>query len=89
MLAVFAPTGPRTPEGYAAARAVADAKLAAIKALAKTDTRIGLHIGSKDMAHLVAAADVAIGAGGSSAWEQGFQNTDCFRRQQRPQLQLP
>lgn len=44
--------------------------LAAIKALAKTDTRIGLHVGSKDMAHLVAAADVAIGAGGSSAWER-------------------
>ena len=44
--------------------------LAAIKALAKKDARIGLHVGSRDMAHLVAAADIAIGAGGSSAWER-------------------
>jgi UDP-2,4-diacetamido-2,4,6-trideoxy-beta-L-altropyranose hydrolase len=44
--------------------------LSAIKALATQDPRIGLHVGSKDMAHLVAAADIAIGAGGSSAWER-------------------
>lgn len=44
--------------------------LAAIKALASQDPRIGLHVGSKDMAHLIAAADIAIGAGGSSAWER-------------------
>lgn len=35
VLAVFTPQGPRTPEGYAKAKAETDAKLAAIKAIAQ------------------------------------------------------
>jgi UDP-2,4-diacetamido-2,4,6-trideoxy-beta-L-altropyranose hydrolase len=41
-----------------------------LEALARTDARVGLHIDARDMAALIAAADIAVGAGGSSAWER-------------------
>jgi len=41
-----------------------------LAALAKADPRISLHIDARDMADLIAAADIAVGAGGSSAWER-------------------
>jgi spore coat polysaccharide biosynthesis predicted glycosyltransferase SpsG len=44
--------------------------LPGLSALAETDARIGLHVDAQDMAALVAAADLAVGAGGSSAWER-------------------
>lgn len=44
--------------------------LSVIQALAEADPRVGLHIDTPDMAELVAGADLAIGAGGSSAWER-------------------
>lgn len=42
--------------------------LAKLQALA--DPRITLHVDTHDMAGLIAAADLAVGAGGSSAWER-------------------
>jgi UDP-2,4-diacetamido-2,4,6-trideoxy-beta-L-altropyranose hydrolase len=44
--------------------------LPVIDALAEEDPRIGLHVETRDMAALTAAADLAVGAGGSSAWER-------------------
>jgi UDP-2,4-diacetamido-2,4,6-trideoxy-beta-L-altropyranose hydrolase len=44
--------------------------LPAIEALAEADPRVILHVDARDMADLVAAADLAVGAGGSSAWER-------------------
>jgi UDP-2,4-diacetamido-2,4,6-trideoxy-beta-L-altropyranose hydrolase len=41
-----------------------------LEALAKTDSRVTVHIDARDMAELIAAADIAVGAGGSSAWER-------------------
>ena len=41
-----------------------------LEALARADARVNLHIDARDMAGLIAAADIAIGAGGSSAWER-------------------
>jgi UDP-2,4-diacetamido-2,4,6-trideoxy-beta-L-altropyranose hydrolase len=41
-----------------------------LAALAARDRRVRLHIDTDDMATLVADADVAIGAGGSSVWER-------------------
>jgi UDP-2,4-diacetamido-2,4,6-trideoxy-beta-L-altropyranose hydrolase len=41
-----------------------------ISALAGHDRRIHLHINTNEMANLVAEADLAIGAGGSSVWER-------------------
>jgi UDP-2,4-diacetamido-2,4,6-trideoxy-beta-L-altropyranose hydrolase len=38
--------------------------------LASRDRRLTLHIDSREMAALTAAADIAIGAGGSSVWER-------------------
>jgi UDP-2,4-diacetamido-2,4,6-trideoxy-beta-L-altropyranose hydrolase len=44
--------------------------LPAIEALAEQDPRVGLHVDTRDMADLVAEADIAVGGGGSSAWER-------------------
>ncbi|HEY3887373.1 MAG TPA: UDP-2,4-diacetamido-2,4,6-trideoxy-beta-L-altropyranose hydrolase [Caulobacteraceae bacterium] len=41
-----------------------------LEAVARTDARVSVHVDVRDMAGLVAAADIAIGAGGSSAWER-------------------
>jgi spore coat polysaccharide biosynthesis predicted glycosyltransferase SpsG len=41
-----------------------------LEALARVDPRVSLHIDARDMADLIAAADIAVGAGGSSAWER-------------------
>lgn len=38
--------------------------------LAATDDRVELHIDAPDMAGLIARADLAVGAGGSSVWER-------------------
>jgi UDP-2,4-diacetamido-2,4,6-trideoxy-beta-L-altropyranose hydrolase len=43
--------------------------LPALQALAK-EGRVTLHIDTNDMAGLIAAADIAVGAGGSSVWER-------------------
>lgn len=44
--------------------------LARLRPLAEADTRVRLHVDTRDMAGLAAAADLAVGAGGSSAWER-------------------
>jgi UDP-2,4-diacetamido-2,4,6-trideoxy-beta-L-altropyranose hydrolase len=44
--------------------------LPAMQTLAAADPRIDLHVDARDMAGLAARADLAIGAGGSSAWER-------------------
>ena len=44
--------------------------LASLTKIARRDTRILLHIDTPHMARLTAEADVAIGAGGSTAWER-------------------
>ena len=41
-----------------------------LEALAATDPRIVLHVEALDMARLIAAADLGVGAGGSSTWER-------------------
>jgi UDP-2,4-diacetamido-2,4,6-trideoxy-beta-L-altropyranose hydrolase len=41
-----------------------------LEALARADPRVSLHIDARDMAALIAVADIAVGAGGSSAWER-------------------
>ncbi len=46
------------------------ASLPTIETLAEQDARVGLHVDARDMAGLIAAADLVIGAGGSSAWER-------------------
>jgi UDP-2,4-diacetamido-2,4,6-trideoxy-beta-L-altropyranose hydrolase len=43
---------------------------ARMAALAARDERVRLHIDAKDMPALTAAADLAVGAGGSSVWER-------------------
>jgi UDP-2,4-diacetamido-2,4,6-trideoxy-beta-L-altropyranose hydrolase len=44
--------------------------LDALAALAETDRRVRLHVDSSEMATLMADADLAVGAGGSSVWER-------------------
>jgi len=44
--------------------------LAALAPLASHDPRLTLHVDTAEMAALTAAADLAIGAGGSSVWER-------------------
>lgn len=44
--------------------------LAAVQALASGNSRISLHVDSSDMAALTAAADLAVGAPGTSSWER-------------------
>ncbi|HEX4197168.1 MAG TPA: UDP-2,4-diacetamido-2,4,6-trideoxy-beta-L-altropyranose hydrolase [Caulobacteraceae bacterium] len=41
-----------------------------LQALARVDSRVTVHVDARDMAGLIAAADIAVGAGGSSAWER-------------------
>lgn len=41
-----------------------------LEALARTDPRVSVHVDARDMAGLIAAADIGVGAGGSSAWER-------------------
>ena len=44
--------------------------LAALAPVASRDLRLTLHVDTREMAELTAAADLAIGAGGSSVWER-------------------
>lgn len=44
--------------------------LAVLKAQAKTDCSLRLHVDSHAMAELMSQADIAVGAGGSSVWER-------------------
>ena len=44
--------------------------LSTLAPLASRDPRLTLHVDTRDMAALTAAADLAIGAGGSSVWER-------------------
>ncbi len=46
------------------------ASLATVQAMAAVDARIRLHVDTREMAALTAAADIAIGAGGGSQWER-------------------
>ena len=46
------------------------ASLAVLAPMASRDPRLTLHVDTRDMATLTAAADLAIGAGGSSVWER-------------------
>jgi UDP-2,4-diacetamido-2,4,6-trideoxy-beta-L-altropyranose hydrolase len=46
------------------------ASLPALSDLAARDPRIEVHVDVRDMAALMASADIAIGAGGSSVWER-------------------
>ena len=41
-----------------------------LRDLARQDARIELHVDARDMAELTAAADIAIGAAGSTTWER-------------------
>ncbi|WP_204318388.1 hypothetical protein, partial [Klebsiella aerogenes] len=44
--------------------------LAALEAMAAADARLDLRVDAPDMAALCAEADIAVGAGGGSAWER-------------------
>ncbi len=41
-----------------------------LEALARADSRVTVHVDARDMAALIATADIGVGAGGSSAWER-------------------
>lgn len=61
VLAVFAPTGPATPEGLSAARGEAERKLAAIKALAREHPQdVEIARGAAEVRRIVGAGKVAI-----------------------------
>lgn len=77
VLAVFVPQGPRTPEGYAKAKADADTKLAAIRAIAE------LHPDRAVLA--LSAADVEAAAkAGKRAIIVGFLNAYPFGESLEP-----
>lgn len=44
--------------------------LDALRQLARDDPRLSLHVDVSDMAELMACADLAVGAGGSTSWER-------------------
>ncbi|MCI3179430.1 membrane dipeptidase [Caulobacter sp. CCUG 60055] len=72
VLAVFAPQGPRTPEGIAKARAVADAKLAAIRGVAASHPdQAELALSVADVVRIHAAGKVAVIAGFLNAYPFG------------------
>ena len=52
------------------ALAAAAESLRAVRRMAQTDERIHLHVNATDMADLMAAADIGVGAGGASTWER-------------------
>ncbi|WP_293380869.1 membrane dipeptidase [Phenylobacterium sp.] len=61
VFAVFAPTGPATPEGYAAARTEALGKLAAIKALARDNPQdVEIAHTAADVRRIAGAGKVAV-----------------------------
>jgi UDP-2,4-diacetamido-2,4,6-trideoxy-beta-L-altropyranose hydrolase len=41
-----------------------------LEALARAESRVAVEVDAHNMAELIAAADIAVGAGGSSAWER-------------------
>jgi UDP-2,4-diacetamido-2,4,6-trideoxy-beta-L-altropyranose hydrolase len=65
--------------------------LAGLCAAAKTDPHLRLHVDSHAMAELMATADIAIGAGGSSTWERATLGlpaaTVILAENQRPMAQ--
>ncbi|THD81678.1 MAG: membrane dipeptidase [Phenylobacterium sp.] len=69
VLAVFAPTGPPTPEGYAAARTEALAKLAAIKALVRDNPQDAeLALSAADVPRIVGSGKIAVLVGFLNAY---------------------
>ncbi len=69
VLAVFAPTGPATPEGYAAARTEALTKLAAIKVLVRDNPQDAeLALSAADVPRIVDAGKVAVLVGFLNAY---------------------
>ena len=46
------------------------ASLPQLRGLAEQDPRIQIHVDARDMAELTAAADIAVGAAGSTTWER-------------------
>jgi membrane dipeptidase len=78
VLAVFAPTGPPTAEGKAAARQLAESKLAAIHALATDHPQdIGLASSAADVRRIVGGGKVAVIIGFLNAyWLDGAQDFD-------------
>ena len=64
---------------------------AALCAAAKSDPHLRLHVDSHEMAQLMAAADIAVGAGGSSTWERATlglpTTTVVLADNQRPMAQ--
>lgn len=72
VLAVFTPQGPRTPEGYAKARAETDAKLAAIRATAQNNpTRAQLALTAADVEAAAKAGRRALIVGFLNAYPFG------------------
>jgi UDP-2,4-diacetamido-2,4,6-trideoxy-beta-L-altropyranose hydrolase len=65
--------------------------LAGLCAAAKTDPHLRLHVDSHAMAELMATADIAVGAGGSSTWERATLGlptaTVVLAENQRPMAQ--
>ena len=69
VLAVFAPTGPATPEGYAAARKDALSRLAAIKALARDNPKdVEIALSATDVRRIVKAGRIAVLTGFLNAY---------------------
>lgn len=81
--AVAVSTGPRTPEGYAAARAEADAKLAAIRKIAADHpSDIAIALSADEVRQIVGQGKVAILIGFLNAYSLG-EDVAGFDRLQR------